>query len=179
MILSRPCIGLFLALVLVSCAPIPHYETLTSRVSGNVIDQVGRPVSGASVRYQFRGRRILGETTTSDDGSFTLGPYRQWFYLLYIGSPGVAPFPYTLEGGYGHPDTLHITRDASSAYYLLDTHEHFISIKRSPYAPKIDLPSPQRWIPTSGRYLLSPHMNDTINPSQTPPPLRTSRYRQP
>ena len=164
MIFSRLCIGLLLALGFASCAPIPHYQTLTSRVSGSVIDQTGRPVSGASVRYQFRGRRTLGEATTRDDGSFALGPFRQWFYLLYIGSPGVAPFPYTLEGGHGHPDTLHITRDGFSAHYLLDTQEHFSSIERSTYAPKIDLPSRPRWMPADRRYLLSPNMHDTTKP---------------
>ncbi len=162
MTFTRLCIGLLLALGLSSCAPLPHYETLASRVSGSVIDQSGRPVSGASVQYLFRGRRTLGETTSGADGTFAFGPFRQWFYLLYIGSPGVAPFPYTLEGGHGHPDTLYISSSGSSALYQLDTQEHFSSVERPPYAPRVRLPRHPRWRPVDGRYLLTPQMHDSV-----------------
>ncbi len=44
---------------------------LSGSISGRVIDQEGRPVSGAVIAFSLRGGRDYGNATTDEDGSFT------------------------------------------------------------------------------------------------------------
>ncbi len=161
---SRVGVGLMLMFGFTACAPLVHFETVASRVSGCVIDQTGKPVSRASVEFLLRGRRLLGKTTTKADGSFSLGPFRQWFYLVYMGSPGVVPVPYTLEGGHGQPNVLYISEAGSSARYLLTTPEQVSEWGGPPAARKIALSKHPRWLPSDKRFVLTPRMHDSKEP---------------
>ena len=69
---------------LASCAPFPHREQLTRQVRGVLTDGNGKPVSGAKVTYVYRGFKKLGSTETDTEGKYALGPYYQWFYLVYL-----------------------------------------------------------------------------------------------
>lgn len=153
----------------VSCAPIPHYDTLVGRMHGNVVAASGAPVAGARVEYVFRGRRKLGETTTHADGSFELGPFRQWFYLTYIGSPGVAPFPYTLERPPCFPDALRVSHVGATAIYILGSQQDFDSRTDEYTREMVVLPPTPRWATDDLKLLITPGMRDSRLPEMAIP----------
>lgn len=154
-----------------ACAPIPTSERLSSQISGTVVDGQHRPIAQAHVEYLYRGGPVLGDTVTSGNGRFTLGPFRQWFYLIYVGSPGVAPFPYSLEYSPWLPNVIRVSSKGSTGIYLLGTAEK--SEKELPDGERnqIRLPSPQRWADAGMRLVLTEGMHDSTLPSdQTPTP---------
>ena len=118
-------IASLILLFLSSCAPIPNRDTLATRISGRVIDGAGNPIEGARLRYVFRGHKALGETETDSCGRFTFGPFHQWFYLVYIGSPGVAPFPLLLSA-HGVPDCIVAEHEGATSITLRGTPSAFV-----------------------------------------------------
>lgn len=154
-----------LAVILISlipsCVIFPHYERLAGKVSGGVVNAQGLPVAGAKVEFLFRSRRVLGSTETSRFGLFELGPFRQWFYVTYVGSPGVCPFPYTLEN-HGLPHVLRVRHGSSTAIYMLGNSSDYPETR-------IELPSCGRWagstIPV--KLIISPDMQDSVLPKRS------------
>ena len=157
------------ALSAVGCAPIPHAERLVPKTSGTVVDGHKKPLAGVRVEYLFRGGRLLGETVTSSDGRFTLGPFSQWFYLVYIGSPGVAPFPYTLERPPVLPDVIRVSANGATGVYLRGTEARFDVDSRPTFPDDIrrhvKLPSRRRWTGEEMTLTLTPDMKDSSLPS--------------
>lgn len=149
---------------LMSCAPIPHRELLATRITSRVVDDRGDPVAGAHVDYLFRGRRPLGHATTQSDGSFSLGPFYQWFYLIYVGSPGRVPFPYQLESPPMIPDALRISRDSATAIYLRGSPQDYESQVADIFARIVQLPRTARWTSKSRVLRLGSSMKDVELP---------------
>lgn len=106
--------------VLPSCVIMPHYQTLSGRMSGRVVNAKKEAISGAKVEYFHGSIKLLGSTTTDETGQFKMGPYRQWFGLAYLGSPGVCPFPLSLEC-VGRPHALRVSKGEAAAIYLMGT----------------------------------------------------------
>ena len=150
--------------MLASCVPIPHYDVLATRFVGRVVDDHDEPVAGAQVDYLFRGGRQLGQTTTGSDGSFALGPFRQWFYLTYVGSPGVAPFPYTLERPLQLPDAIRISSGAATAIYLRGSRQEHESHLDDYMRRFVELPRLPRWTPADRTFRVGKAMRDTELP---------------
>lgn len=157
----------FIAVVaLPSCLIMPHYETLTKKVSGRVVDAKGQPVSGAIIDYHLRSDRKLGSAISDSSGNFHLRPFRQWFYVLYIGSPGVCPVPYTLLSDYTLPDALKVSHDGNTAVYCFGTFEsHKGQLQRVP-EPNLDRFSNARWTgdKTPMVLVIAPSMRDRLVP---------------
>ncbi len=136
--MNRFLFALGLISVLPSCLIMPHYDILTRKVSGRVVDAKGHPVSGATIDYHFRSDRKLGTTISDSSGNFKLGPFRQWFYLVYIGSPGVCPVPYTLLSDHTLPNALKVGHDGATAVYCIGTLTAHTKLLNSS-------PEPQLW----------------------------------
>lgn len=158
-----------------SCAPIPFYDTLAPRVRGSVVTSAGTPVARARVEYLFRGHRKLGETQTGPDGHFELGPFRQWFYLIYIGSPGTLPFPIRLGAG-SAPDVLRVSHNSSSAIYMIGSQAKFDSRPATLVLstgeivqPPVNLPKIRRWTLEDMRLEIDSSMRDTVLPREAHP----------
>jgi hypothetical protein len=136
-------------LVLISTLPccliMPHYETLTGKVRGQVVDDKGVPVTGAKVEYLYNSHRLLGSTKTDHSGTFQVGPYRQWFYLVYLGSPGVCPFPYVLDSNRDFPDAIKIQDDKATAIYLVGSLDQHLSSLYPTHRKSFKLPPAMRW----------------------------------
>ena len=121
-----------------SCAPLPSTTPVLPRLEGIVVDaQTGRPVAAASVTAARAGytRRAM----TSATGHFTLQPASQWHYLAYIGSPGVAPAPWYLQGV---PTSMTITASAAgyqSTSQTFHTREHNFFVLKLPDTIQIAL----------------------------------------
>jgi hypothetical protein len=113
-----------LLVMMPSCIIMPGYQTLTGRMHGKVVNSKKEPVSGAKVEYFHGSTEFLGSTTTDGAGYFKMGPYRQWFYVAYIGSPGVCPFPLSLKC-VGQPHALRVSKGEAAAIYLIGTPESF------------------------------------------------------
>jgi hypothetical protein len=128
-----------------------------------------KPLGGVRVEYLFRGGRVLGETVTNSDGRFTLGPFSQWFYLVYIGSPGVAPFPYALERPAMLPDVIRVSARGATGVYLRGTQSQFDADSRPSFPGDIRkhvrLPSRRRWTGENMILTLTPDMRDSDLPS--------------
>ncbi|WP_265592670.1 carboxypeptidase-like regulatory domain-containing protein [Verrucomicrobium sp. BvORR034] len=93
-----------LAALLPACAPFPSTTPVFPRIQGSVVDtQTGKPIAAARVTAERAG--YTRKAVTSTTGVFTLPPASQHHYLIYLGSPGVAPTPWHL-------------RDASSSLTL-------------------------------------------------------------
>jgi hypothetical protein len=164
---------LLLTLVLVSglpsCVLMPHYQRLADKVAGRVVDTQDRPVSGAKVEFLFRSGRLLGSTVTDCVGDFELGAFRQWFYVVYIGSPGVCPFPYTLED-HGLPHVLRVSHAANTAIYMLGNEAELRKRNWSDYPGiRIDLPNGGRWAGSERpvKLIISRGMNDSVLPKHS------------
>jgi|GEM_PF-2701547 len=152
-----------------SCVIFPHSDRLAGKVFGSVVDTHDRPVSGAKVEFLFRSRRVLGSTETSRLGLFELGPFRQWFYVTYIGSPGVCPFPYMLEN-HGLPNVLRVRHGSSTAIYMLGNESDFRKQNSVDYPGiRIELPSGGRWAGSTRpvKLIISPDMQDSVLPKHS------------
>lgn len=172
--MNRSLLALILVSLIPSCVIFPHCDRLAGKVSGNVVDIHGRPVSGAKVEFLFRSSRVLESTETSRLGLFELGPFRQWFYVTYIGSPGVCPFPYKLEN-HGLPNVLRVRHGSSTAIYMLGNESDFRKQNSADYSGiRIELPSSGRWADSTRpvKLIISPDMRDSLLPkrSQLSPP---------
>ena len=152
-----------LSLMLSSCVIFPHSDRLAEKVVGSVVNERGEPVSGAKIDYIFRGLHKVGHTHSKRDGSYAFGPFRQWFWIIYAGSPGVAPFPYFLEG-HGKPDMLRVTSGETCAVYLRGTKTEFESRAPSTLRHDLALPTPQRWLGGSSKLVLTSGMQDRYPP---------------
>lgn len=85
-----------LVALLSGCAPLPSTTPVLHQVQGRVVQaESGLPVSGARVTLERAGYRDT--VWTSSSGHFKAGPLTQWHFLVYIGSPGVAPVPWYLK----------------------------------------------------------------------------------
>lgn len=180
--MTRPLLILAIIAVLPSCLIMPHYETLTGKVNGRVVNAKGQPVSGAIIDYHLRSDRRLGTTVSDSSGNFEFGPFRQWFYLVYIGSPGVCPVPYTLLSDYGHPDALKVAHnDGIAVYSLGDLKTHKEKIKGTDMSSDIERLPKTRWAGNGSpmTLVITPLMRDRLPPRQVfhPPsvPDNTSR----
>ncbi|MEZ5387892.1 MAG: carboxypeptidase-like regulatory domain-containing protein [Prosthecobacter sp.] len=166
----------FIAVVaLPSCLIMPHYETLTGKVTGRVVDATGQPVSGATIDYHLRSDRKLGSAISDSSGNFHLGPFRQWFYVVYIGSPGVCPVPYTLLSDYTLPDALKVSHDGGIAVYCLGTFESHNRQLRSVSEPNLERLSKARWTGSKTPMVLviTPSTRDRLLPRRVFHPLPT------
>jgi hypothetical protein len=149
-----------------ACAPIPTSERLSPRISGTVVDGEHHPIAGARVEYLYRGGPVLGETATSGDGRFTLGPFHQWFYLIYLGSPGVAPFPYSLKYPPYVPSVIRVSSGKNTGIYLLGTESKYLQEVSAEQRREIRLPSPRRWAGSPMQLELTKAMEDKTLPSK-------------
>jgi hypothetical protein len=167
--MNRSLLAVILVSLIPSCVIFPHYDRLAGKISGSVVDSQGRPISGAKVEFIFRSKRVLGVTDTSRSGLFDLGPFRQWFYVAYIGSPGICPFPYTLEN-HGLPHVLRVSHGSSTAIYMLGNESDFRKQNSADYPGiRIDLPRSRRWAGSERpvKLILSPDMHDSALPKHS------------
>ena len=154
--------SLALAALASSCVPFPHADRLAGQMTGHVIDGARQPISGARIEYLYHGTHVVGKTTSREDGSFDFGPFRQWFYLIYVGSPGVVPFPFWLEHP-GFPDLVRVSQGAATAVYIRGSQEDFET--RVPLAMRPGkLYSPARWLPDGQPIILGSEMRDPDPP---------------
>lgn len=137
--------AIVLTAALASCAPIPSRDLLASRVSGILQDGAGHPVAGAKLSYVYRGHKMLGSTETDTSGRFVLGPFHQWFYLIYLGSPGVAPYPLKYSAP-GVPDC--IVAEYRGARSVTMRGEPMNSQAPESIRPSFIAPRGSRWFPT-------------------------------
>lgn len=167
--MNRSLLAAILVSLIPSCVIFPHYDRLAGKVSGSVVDTQGRPVSGAKVEFLYRSSRVLGSTETSRSGLFELGPFRQWFYVTYIGSPGVCPFPYMLEN-HGLPNVLRVRHGSSTAIYMLGSESDFRKQHSTDYPGiRIEPPSGGRWAGSTRpvKLIISPDMQDSALPKRS------------
>ena len=125
------------ASLLPSCAPFPSTTPVIPRLSGSVVDaQSKKPIPSATVSAVRAG--YTRRAATSVAGLFTLPPASQWHYLLYIGSPGVAPVPWHLRNV---PASLTITASApgyqssSQTFEAREEHRLFLKLPDSIQIP--------------------------------------------
>ena len=164
--MNRSLLALFLVPLIPSCVIFPHADRLAGKVSGSVVDARDRPVSGAKVEFLFRSNRVLGSAETSHLGRFELGPFRQWFYVTYIGSPGVWPFPYLLEN-HGLPNVIRVRHGSQTALYMLGDESDFKKQSKADYSGlRIDLPRGGRWAGHAQpvKLIITPDMHDGVLP---------------
>jgi hypothetical protein len=126
------------AALIPSCAPLPSTTLVLPRLQGTVVDaHTGRPIAAASVTAARAGYTRRAMTLAS--GHFTLQPASQWHYLAYIGSPGVAPVPWYLQG---IPTSMTITASAAgyqSTSQTFHTREHNFFVLKLPDTIQIPL----------------------------------------
>jgi hypothetical protein len=107
-----------------ACAPFPSTTAVAPSSHGVVQDALTRkPMAG--VRVTAERARAKSSAHTSKDGFFTLPAITQWHYLIYIGSPGVAPVPWHFRG------------DASAPYIVTASASGYESASQSFDADKI------------------------------------------
>lgn len=134
--------------IMPSCMVMPHCQTLTGKLNGRVVDEKGKPVPEASVEYLYNSHRRLGKTKTDAGGQFVFGPFRQWFYLVYLGSPGVCPFPHALDSFREYPDALRVTTGNVSSIFLIGSKETFEAGILPSHRKHINLRKTLRWTGT-------------------------------
>ncbi|OAI55955.1 hypothetical protein AYO49_05000 [Verrucomicrobiaceae bacterium SCGC AG-212-N21] len=141
---SRWCKSLLAAallLTLPSCVFFPHRELIAPRTTGAVINaHTHKPIADCGVEYHYQSATKIGEARTRSDGGFTIPKKYQWFYLVYLGSPGEYPMPYRYYG-LGNPDCLVVTtpQGERQVFMLGDPKTHLAgneSIKRHFRAPR-------------------------------------------
>lgn len=165
--MKRLALGIFAILTLSGCLVMPHYQTLTGKVNGSIVDTQNRPIKGAQVDYLYNSHRLLGTTKTNVGGQFELGPFKQWFYLVYIGSPGVCPFPHTLDAFRLYPDALKVTTENASSVFLIGSQEEFEAEISPSHRKHMTLPRAQRWTGSSPfpKLVLHPGARDAFVPT--------------
>jgi hypothetical protein len=158
-----PLFSFTLSLLLSSCIIFPHYDHLADKIDGTVRNKHGEPVVGAKIDYIYGERHEVGHTYSKSDGSYSFGPFRQWFWITYIGSPGVAPFPYSLGAG-DKPDMLRVSTGQATAIYLRGNKVDFYSrTNSSPYSLQLkewEQTHPKRWLGNSTNLTLDQTMRD-------------------
>lgn len=76
-----------------ACAPIPSTTPVAPRTGGFVLDANSKqPVPGARVTAERAGFHAAART--SGDGFYSIPALKQWHFLCYLGSPGIAPTPW-------------------------------------------------------------------------------------
>lgn len=113
--------------VLASCAPIPHWSTYAPSYKGVVRDSHSKPIEGASVTYHYRNALVIDKCVTKSDGTFELKPLRQFHYMVYLGSPGVAPFPIGLKYSSSYPNSITIATSNKVDTYWIGPKENYTS----------------------------------------------------
>ena len=79
-------------LLLCSCVPIPHTSIVAPEIQIQVVDSESlEMVKNVTVIYNQGDYEK--KYFSKSGGEMKVGPLKQWHYLLYIGSPGHAPFP--------------------------------------------------------------------------------------
>ncbi|WP_038164567.1 carboxypeptidase-like regulatory domain-containing protein [Verrucomicrobium sp. BvORR106] len=107
-----------LAALLPACAPFPATTPVFPRIQGSVVDaQTGKPIAAARVTAERAG--YTRKAVTSTTGAFTLPPASQHHYLIYLGSPGVAPTPWHLRSA-----SSSLTLTASAPGYQTTTQSY-------------------------------------------------------
>jgi len=151
-------------ILLPGCLLMPHYETVVRKVNGRVVDACGKPVSGATISYHLRSGHKLGSTTSDTLGKFTLGPFRQWFYLVYVGSPGVCPVPYLLLSDPAHPDVLSVTHEGAKAVYCRGSRNDYEARFKQRLNSQLERFSKLRWTGRSNEpdLKITPIMRDSL-----------------
>ena len=78
-----------------SCLPIPHTTNVKAQICGVVADgETKKALDNVNIVYEIG--RYRKEYSFENKNEFKVGPLKQWHYLVYIGSPGVYPFPDSL-----------------------------------------------------------------------------------
>lgn len=164
--MNRLLSALIFSALLPGCLVMPHYQTLTGKIRGRVVDAKGEPISGAQVEYLYNAHRLLGSAKTDPSGTFEMGPFRQWFYVVYLGSPGVYPFPYTLDAKFDLPDALKLGDGKATALYLIGSQKQHLSTIPPTRRGRFALPQGVRWtgVQRFPTLMLRPDMHDTLVP---------------
>ena len=80
----------------VACAPFPATTPVAPRSGGFVQDShTKQPIAGATITAERAGFRASARTASN--GFYSIPALTQWHYLIYIGSPGIAPTPWHLS----------------------------------------------------------------------------------
>lgn len=171
--LHRFCLGFILPLTLSSCLIMPHREFVSEGTSGLILDRNNKPLQNAKVDYLHRSSVLLGSTASDIDGCFRLGPFYQWFYLLYLGSPGVAPVPYNLRGHPSLPDAVRVSVGGRDQVFLVEDSASLEDHKES--GSKILMPPKAVWVRKSKSSLLkfNPSAGSGDLPRVVSSPLRS------
>ncbi len=90
-------IGIFILLLMTcSCLPIPFTTDVKPQICGIVVDaKTKKPMERVDIIYECGEYRK--EYRLEGKKDFKVGPLKQWHFLIYLGSPGVAPFPDSLN----------------------------------------------------------------------------------
>jgi hypothetical protein len=164
-------LAFILPLTLSSCLVMPHREFVSEGTSGLILDRNNKPIQNAKVEYLHRGSVLLGSTASDIEGRFELGPFYQWFYLLYIGSPGVAPVPYNLRGHPSLPDAVRVSAGGSDQVFLFEHSASLEDFKES--ESRMLMPPKAVWVKKSKSSLLK------FNPSAGSDDLPRMDFRTP
>ena len=91
---SRTCLtASIISMTCVACAPFPSTTPVAPRSGGFVQDaSTKQPIGGATVTAERAG--FHASSRTSAKGFYSIPALTQWHYLIYIGSPGIAPTPW-------------------------------------------------------------------------------------
>lgn len=129
---SMKCLVCIVTLVaLASCVPAPHWSTYAPGYEGVARNRNSQPVEGAKVTYRYRNSLVIDECTTKTDGSFELKPLKQFHYLVYPGSPGVAPFPIGLTYSSSLPNSITVSAGGDEHTYWIGSKEHYMEASRN------------------------------------------------
>ncbi len=117
--------------LLASCVPVPHWQTYAPPYSGVVRNRRSEPVEGAIVTYRYRNTLVIDRCVSGSDGSFKLKPLKQFHYLVYLGSPGVAPYPIGLIYPSSVPNSLTVTVGGKDHTYWIGSKMHYTQLAES------------------------------------------------
>ena len=106
-------IPVFLCILFSGCMPVVIYDTCAPKLRGQVRSlKTGKPV--ADVAVNIKAYDVLDdEDTTDEDGRFSVGPLLHWYYLVYLGSPGVWPLHPGFNSSSCYPIYLHFHKKKS------------------------------------------------------------------
>ncbi len=95
-----------------ACVPFPCTTPVAPGADGFVQDsRTKQPVAGATITAERAGYRA--KTHSSKSGFYGIPSLRQWHFLIYLGSPGLAPTPWYLAS----PHSMVYTVTASAPGY--------------------------------------------------------------
>lgn len=91
-----------------ACAPLPSTTPVFPALEVGVVDAGTKtPVADAAVVATRAGYRRDGRSSAA--GRFDIPAAKQWHFLVYVGSPGVAPVPWHLKASDPAPLVLSVS----------------------------------------------------------------------